>query len=88
MKFFERFSVKKLYEDLEYWIFIGIGSDIVDLKYQRPEYSHLVEKFKNYPDETPKLALGVLREELKRPWYKRPSFWHLVKLNLGRLWKH
>lgn len=85
MRLLERFSVKKLYDDLEYWIFIGIGDDIVELKSQRPEYKHLVELFRDYPQETPQLVLGTLREELKQPVLFRKTFWHLVKLNFLRL---
>jgi hypothetical protein len=74
------FSVKKLYEDLEYWIFIGIGDDIIDFKDQRPEYRALVDKWGE-----PKLVLVALKEELKLPFYKRPTFWHLLKVNFRKV---
>lgn len=74
------FSVKKLRDDLEYWIFIGIGEDIIDFKDQRPEYRHLVDKW-----DEPKHVLVALNEELKLPWYKRPTFWHLMKINMKRI---
>jgi hypothetical protein len=74
-----------LYDDLDYWIFIGIGDDIVTLKDQRPEYLPLVEKFKGNPD----VVLIALKQELAQSWYSRPTFWHLVKLNIKRMfqWK-
>lgn len=77
-------SVKKLHDDLEYWIFIGIGDDIIELQEQRLEYKPLVQKYND-----PSHVLSALRYELELPWYKRPTFWHLVRLNLKRLikWK-
>lgn len=102
-RFQDQFSVQKLYNDLDYWIFIGIGSDIVDMPIGRMEYQHLVKqnKFKAYEwvngqvssvipnDNIPNSVLADLAKELKLPWYKRPTFWHLVKLNIKRiiLWK-
>lgn len=101
--FFEKFSVKKLHDDLDYWIFIQCGEDIVELKDQRAEYQHLVqknrfkcEKFINGTcvsvvrnDDIPMDVLKDLALELKLPFYKRPTFWHLVRLNFKRLfsWK-
>lgn len=35
-------DLKKLYDDLDYWIYIGIGDDIVKARDQRPEYKPLV----------------------------------------------
>ena len=35
-------EIKKLYDDLDYWIYIGIGDDIVKARDQRPEYKSLV----------------------------------------------
>lgn len=35
-------DLKKLYDDLDYWIYIGIGDDIVKARDQRPEYKSLV----------------------------------------------
>lgn len=85
--FFERFSVQKLYDNLDYWIFIGIGQDIVDFKSQRPEYAPLVDLYQK-EENIPMSVLFHLRDELNYPWYLRPSFWRLVKINLRRLfWK-
>ena len=83
MRFFERLSVKKLHDDLEYWIFIGIGDDIVRLKSQRLEYAPLVEQFSGDYEA----VLVALKFELKLPWYQRPTFWHLVKLNFKRFFR-
>lgn len=84
MTFFERFSVKKLKEDLEYWIFIGIGEDIIELKHQRLEYKPLVEKYAKHEDCVAKV-LWHLEGETRKPWYKQKMFWYLVKLNFLRL---
>jgi hypothetical protein len=73
------FSVKKLKDDLEYWIFIGIGDDLIELRDQRLEYAPLIDKWGE-----PKSVLVALNQELKLPWYKRPTFWHLVRLNIKR----
>ena len=83
-RLFERFSVQKLYDDLDYWIFIGIGQDIVDFKSQRPEYAPLVDLYSN-EENIPMSVLFHLREELQYPWYARPSFWRLVKISIRRL---
>ena len=48
MTILDRLSVKKLYDDLEYWQMIGIADDIIDLPKHRPEYCHLVAKYKDY----------------------------------------
>lgn len=83
MSFLDKFSVKKLRDDLDYWIYIGIGDDIIELKSQRLEYKHLVERYQHRPDCVPQV-LWALEHELSLPWFKRPTFWHLVKLNLKR----
>ena len=80
------FSVKKLRDDLDYWIFIHIGNDIVDFRYQRLEYYHLVAKAEqNGVEDIPKWVLKQLDHELKLNWFNRPTFWHLVKLNFKRI---
>jgi len=81
MKLLERFSVQKLYDDLDYWIFIGIGQDIVDLKAQRPEYAGLVELYKN-EENIPVAVLFHIRAELEKPWFIRPLFWRLIGVRL------
>lgn len=93
MKWTDQFSVKKLYDDLQYWIFIGIGDDIVDMPTNRIEYQHLVIRAiwdrKNSNIATPNLVLQYLKEETLEPWYKQRTFWVLVKLYILRVitWK-
>lgn len=83
---FNKFSVTKLYDDLDYWIFIGCGDDIVDLKHQRQEYKLLVEEAqKNNEANIPKAVLLKLESELILPFFERPTFWHLVKLQFSKL---
>ena len=85
--FLQNFSVTKLRDDLVYWIFINCGEDIIVLRDQRIEYQHLVKEAKlkmldkklTYA-EIPLWVQTKLDLELKNPWYKRPTFWHLVKL--------
>ena len=82
-RWLSRFSVQKLHDDLDYWIHIGMGDDIVDLKTQRIEYQTLVEQSKTTQnDDIPTMVLLLLKNELKLPWYKRPTFWQLLKLAL------
>lgn len=83
---FSSLSVKRLYDELDYWIFIGIGEDIVLMPKSRPEYQHLVYKHKLFLDdsEVPRAVLADLSLELKNPWYKRKTLWHLLSLNLKR----
>ena len=80
-------SVRKLYENLEYWIFIGIGDDIIYMPNQRLEYQHLVNKYKVLGDdlEILKLVMHDLKDELALPWYKRPTFRVLLKLKIKRI---
>ena len=61
-------SVKKLRDDLELWIQLGIDSDIVDMPDLRPEYQHLLAKYKNTES-----VLTALNLECRLPWYKRPT---------------
>lgn len=87
MKLLDRLSVQKLYDDLEYWQMIGIADDIIDLPKHRPEYCHLVVKYKDYCTykEVIALVLNDLRQELKLKWYKRKTFWILVGLYFKRI---
>ena len=84
-------TVKKLYDDLDYWIHIGIGDDIVNLPDHRPEYQHLVKQnLKKYNHELereliPGLVLIDLNFELKKPWFMRPTFWVLLWLQIKRI---
>lgn len=72
-------SVKKLRDDLELWIQLGIDSDIVDMPDLRPEYQHLLDKYKNTQS-----VLTALNIECRLPWYKRPTFWRLLKLEITK----
>lgn len=79
-------SVKKLHDDLDYWIHIGIGDDIVKLPAQRIEYQALVKdrRFLNEPSEVARLVLKDLALELRQPWFLRPTFWRLLWLKITR----
>lgn len=80
-------TVKKMYEDLDYWIHIGIGDDIIHSPEHRPEYQHLVAKAKSKItdiEQVPLLVLMLLRVELKKPFFLQPTFWRLVWLKLTR----
>ncbi len=82
-RFLKKLSVKKLIEDLEYWIFIGIGNDLLELKSQREEYSIYIEeaiKLRIPEQDIPKYVLIRLKDELYEPFFMRPTFWLLVKL--------
>lgn len=81
-------SIWKLIYDLDYWLHIGTGDDIVNCPDNRPEFQHLVKEFKaqNVPaDKIPGKVLIRLKQEAELPWYKRPTFWRLVKLFFKRL---
>lgn len=76
-------TVKKLHDDLDYWIHIGIGDDIVMIPDHRKEYQHLVKQWKSInlePKEIAKLVLIQLDLELKKPWFLRPTFWRILWL--------
>lgn len=78
--------IKKLIEDLDYWIYIGTGDDIVKCPSNRPEYQHLVKHLKSegiQDDEIPREALLILREEIQFPFFLRSTFWHLLKLSFS-----
>lgn len=78
-------TVQKMFDDLDYWIMIGIGDDIVKLAEHRPEYQHLVKKFKETysdADTIANLVLEELRNELRKPLILRPTFWRLIWLKI------
>lgn len=80
-------TVQKMFDDLDYWIMIGIGDDIVKIPAHRPEYQHLVNKFKvtySDPDTIAKLVLDELKDELKKPFFLQPTFWKLLWLRIRR----
>lgn len=76
-------SVKKLYDDLDEWIYINIDSDIYECKSQRPEYQHYVKEAEDIglsEREISKYTLNRLESELELPFYKQRTFWVLLKL--------
>ncbi len=80
-------TLKKIKDDLDNWIFIGIGDDILLSAEHRPEYWHLVSKLKALKVEAefiPKVVLILLEMELKRFVLFRPTMWRLLVLNLKR----
>lgn len=80
-------SVKALHDELDHWIKIGIGDDIVNLPSQRPEYQPLVQKYKAAepdPEKRSRVVLAHLRNELEHPWFLRPTFWHLLWLYVSK----
>ncbi len=93
-------TVKKLHDDLETWIRIGIGDDIVNMPEQRKEYQHLVKECSEVKlgtssgliplpvDRVPSRALRMLENELAKPWYLQRTFWVLLKMKLTRAIKH
>lgn len=79
-------SIWKLIYELEYWIMIGTGEDIVNCPDNRKEYAHYVAEFRSQkvqPDKIPGKTLIALKKEADLPFYRRRTFWHLVKLKLG-----
>lgn len=79
--------VQRLISELSYWIHIGIANDIVDSKYHRLEYIHLVEKVKDRgaPDRrVPRLVLFLLKKESERVWFRQHTFWHVLILKIKR----
>lgn len=83
-------SIWKLIYELEYWIMIGTGEDIVNCPDNRPEYQHLVTRFKDQkviPAKIPERVLLQLKKEADLPFWKRPTFWHLVRVAIRRLFR-
>lgn len=81
-------SVQELHDELDYWVFIGIGDDIVRAQAHRKEYQHLVRALqkKDVPDsDIPKLALKRLKLELKSKPFFRPTLYWLIWLEVKRL---
>ena len=87
--FKESLSVKKLYDDLDFWIMIGIGDDIILARDQRQEYALLVKRAEKYVESemVPKYVKTALHIELKKPWYKQPTFYWLLWLAIKRKFK-
>ena len=78
-------TVQSMHDDLDYWIHLGIGDDIIKLPEQRIEYQHLVKKFGTMRDnEICDAVLFSLRQELLRPNFLRPTYYRLLWLRLTR----
>lgn len=82
-------DLKKLYDDLDYWIFIGIGDDIVKARDQRPEYKSLVLIAENRgidKDKIPRVVKYLLMKQLNKPililYAQRIVLWIKTKLSL------
>lgn len=74
-------TVRKLYDDLYYWIHIGTGEDIVICKEHRREFQHLVKKYKlEDREKIPGLVLNDLRHQLTKPTLLQPTFYYLIIL--------
>lgn len=75
---------------LEYWIQIGIGDDVVTCKDARLEYKPIVEKLLKTnipPEKIPGKVLNILKAQAEIPFYKRPYFYYLLKLQILMLFK-
>ena len=78
-------TVKKLKDDLDYWIHIGIGDDIVTAPESRPEYQHLVKYLKSREvkeERIPACALFLMKKELERSVICQTTFWVLICLHM------
>lgn len=82
-------DLKKLYDDLDYWIYIGIGDDIVKARDQRPEYKSLVLIAENRgidKDKIPRVVKYLLMKQLNKPmlilYVQRIALWIKTKLSL------
>lgn len=83
-------SIWKMIYDLEHWIEIGIGDDIIRARTSRPEYQVLVQNLLDQqvpPEKIPGKVLVSLKEEADLPFYKRPTFWLIVRLTIKRMFK-
>lgn len=82
-------DLKKLYDDLDYWIYIGIGDDIVKARDQRPEYKSLVLIAENrgiHKDKIPRVVKYLLLQQINKPvlvlYAQRIVSWIKIKLSL------
>jgi hypothetical protein len=83
-------SIKKLRDDLDYWIYIGIDSDLYECPDHRKEYKPLVEEAKTHHLEGRDISKWVLlrlSKELEKPWYNRIYMVYLCKLYLFNSFK-
>lgn len=80
-------TVQKMHDDLDYWIHLGIGDDIVKAPQARPEYQHLVRRAAEAEiskESTPDFVRYLLRNELKRPAVLRSTTYRLIWLRIKR----
>ena len=80
-------SVKKLYTDLDYWIMINIGDDIVKAPEHRQEFKQLVDRAKRKnlaTEDMPKAVRAMLKVEAQKPFYKQATFYWLLWLAARR----
>lgn len=80
-------AVKRLIDELSYWIHIGIADDITQAKEHRPEYQHLVKEVKNRgaPDHrVPRMVLYLLKKESERSFLTQVTFWRCLYLKIRR----
>lgn len=78
-------SIWQMIYELEFWISIGTGDDIVRCPDQRKEYQHIVQMLKDQKvqDEfIPGRVVAHLKAEARLPFYKRKTFWVLLKMLL------
>jgi hypothetical protein len=85
---FDFLSIKKLYDDLDYWKMIGIDSDLYECSSHRLEYLPLVEQAKKLhycgPEITEYVLLKLMLES-KKPLYKQKYLWYLIKLKIKKI---
>lgn len=78
-------EIKKLYDDLDYWIFIGIADDIVNCKDQRPEYKPLVLIAENKgidKSKIPRVVRYLLHIEKSKSLFFSKVAWLLLTLKV------
>lgn len=78
-------TVQKMRDDLDYWIHIGIGDDIIFAPKARAEYQHLVKPLREQKiaeEAIPAIVLEALDREMKLPWYRRPTFWRIIRITI------
>lgn len=94
-------SVKKLHDDLDYWIHLGLGNDIINSPEQRQEYRHLVRdavRLWQADEENLDKSLYIDTTELKNQFIVQHSLlslkrelekpWYLQPTFYRLLWLH
>lgn len=83
-------SLKKMRDDLDYWIHIGIGDDIVYAPRAREEYQHLVAPLREQKVPVENIApivLEALDREMKLPLWKQRTLWIALKVSIQRFFR-